>query len=319
MALLLEVTDLAIEVGPGARAVDGISFALEPGRTLALCGESGSGKSLAALACVRLLPAAARVAAGEIRWRGRSVLGLSGSEMRAIRGREIGFVFQEPMTALHPGIRAGDQVAEAMLVHERSLGAREARTRAVALLGRVGLDDPERRARAYPHELSGGQRQRVLIAMALAAGPAALLADEPTTALDPSLRREVLGLIRALQRERGLAVLLVSHDLALVRDFADEIAVLYAGRIVERGPAARVLDAPEHPYTRALLACVPSVDERRPRLQAIPGMVPGPRERPGGCRFRTRCPIAEAACAAREPALEPRRGRGDHLAACIKS
>jgi len=301
---LLEVRDLVIEIG-GARALDGVSLSLEAGRMLALVGESGSGKSLTALACVGLLPPAARVTGGRVSLAGRALTGLSEGEMRRVRGREVGFVFQEPMTALHPTIPVGDQVAEGILVHER-VPERLARARATALLERVGIPDPARRYASYAHELSGGQRQRVAIAIALAAGPKVLLADEPTTALDPSLRKEIMDLLASLMEERGLAVLFVSHDLALVADRAHEVAVLYAGRIAERAPREALFDRPLHPYTQGLLRALPRLDVARPRLEAIPGGVPSPRERPSGCRFRTRCPMAEARCAEREPALEPR-------------
>jgi oligopeptide/dipeptide ABC transporter ATP-binding protein len=309
---VLEVRDLVVEIA-GARAVDGVSLGLEPGRLLALVGESGSGKSLAALACVRLLPRAARVAGGDVRYRGRSVFELDAAALRAIRGKEIGFVFQEPMSALHPTIAVGDQVAEAILVHEQ-VRSREARARAIALLERVGIPEPARRYGAYAHELSGGQRQRAGIAMALAAGPSVLIADEPTTALDATVRKEVLDLLADLRRERGLAVLLISHDLGVVSEVADEVAVLYAGRIVEHAPASRLFAGPLHPYTAALLRSVPRLDgPRRARLDAIPGGVPAPGARPSGCRFRDRCAAAVAACAEREPALEEKRG---HRVAC---
>ncbi|HVY61627.1 MAG TPA: ABC transporter ATP-binding protein [Planctomycetota bacterium] len=312
----LTVRGLAIEVA-GARAVDGVSLELEPGKLLALVGESGSGKSLTALACVRLLPRAARVVAGEIRCRGRSVLDLDAAALRALRGKEIGFVFQEPMTALHPTIRVGEQVAEAILVHER-VAPREARARATALLERVGIPEPARRYGAYAHELSGGQRQRVGIAMALAAGPSVLIADEPTTALDASVRKGILDLIGDLRRERGLAVLLVTHDLGVVAAAADEVAVLYAGRIVERAPAAVALEGPLHPYTRGLLRSIPRLDgARRARLDAIPGAIPPPRARPSGCRFRDRCAEAIADCATADPPLAAKRP--DHAVACIRA
>jgi oligopeptide/dipeptide ABC transporter ATP-binding protein len=304
---LLEIDGLVVEVGGGARAVDGVSLEVKAGRMLALVGESGSGKSLTALACVGLLPGGARVAAGRVRYRGRDLLGLPASALRAVRGREIGFVFQEPMTALHPTMRAGDQVAEAILVHER-VSPREARARAVALLERVGIPEPARRAFSYPHALSGGQRQRVAIAIALAASPSVLLADEPTTALDPTLRREVMDLLASLMRERALGVLFVSHDLGLVADHAAEVAVLYAGRVVERGPSPAIFERPLHPYTRGLMRALPRLDLVRPRLEAIPGAVPSPGDRPGGCRFRSRCPDAQARCAEREPALDAREG-----------
>jgi oligopeptide/dipeptide ABC transporter ATP-binding protein len=317
---LLEVRDLAIELRApegAARAVDGISLALEAGRVLALVGESGCGKSLTALAILGLLPDAARVAAGDIRYRGRSILTFGARAMRAFRGREVAIVFQEPMSALNPVMRAGEQVAEAIRAHE-AVSARAARERAVGLLEAVGIPDPGRRAEAYPHELSGGMKQRVVIAIALAANPSVLIADEPTTALDATVQAQVLELLDRLRRERGLAVLLITHNLGVVAELADEVAVMYAGRIVERAPVADLFARPLHPYTRGLFGSLPRLGARKARLDAIPGTVPPPHARPSGCHFRTRCAIAEETCAATDPALEPRGAEG-RLAACWKA
>jgi oligopeptide/dipeptide ABC transporter ATP-binding protein len=315
---LLDIRDLAIDVtspaGP-ARAVDGISLSVEAGRVLALVGESGCGKSLTALATLGLLPEAARVAGGEIRYRGRNVLAFSRREWRRFRGAEAGMIFQEPMSALNPVMRAGDQVAEAILAHER-VSSREARRRAIELLASVGIPDAARRAEAFPHELSGGMKQRVVIAIALAASPSLLVADEPTTALDVTVQAQVLDLLSRLCRERGLAILLITHNLGVVGEVADEVAVMYMGRIVERAPVEELFAAPLHPYTRGLFDSLPQLGRRKERLAAIPGNVPPPHERPSGCAFRTRCAIAEGACAREDQRLAPRaRGR---LAACWK-
>jgi oligopeptide/dipeptide ABC transporter ATP-binding protein len=322
-APLLEIDRLAIEIATPegrARAVDGVSIALEAGRVVALVGESGCGKSLTAYAALGLLPEVARVAAGEIRYRGRNIVGLPSREMRKLRGKEIAIVFQEPMSALNPVMRAGDQVAEAVRAHER-VSAREARRRAEELLAAVGIPDPARRYDAWPHELSGGMKQRVVIAIALAARPSVLIADEPTTALDVTVQAQVLELLDRLRRERGLAVLLITHNLGVVAELADEVAVMYAGRIVERAAAPDLFARPAHPYTQGLFGSLPRLGARgpagRPRLAAIPGTVPAPTARPSGCAFRTRCPRADDDCARTDPRLEPRaEGR---LAACIKT
>jgi oligopeptide/dipeptide ABC transporter ATP-binding protein len=318
-APVLEIDGLSIELSTPegrARAVDNLSLSLGAGQTLALVGESGCGKSLTALAVLGLLPDAARVVAGTIRYRGRNILDFSPREWRRFRGREAGIVFQEPMTALNPVMRAGDQVAEAIRAHER-VSARAARERATALLAAVGVPDPARRYDAYPHELSGGQKQRVGIAIALAANPRVLIADEPTTALDTTVQAQVLDLLAALGRERGLAVLLITHNLGVVAEIAHEVAVMYAGRVVERAAATDLFERPEHPYTRGLFGSLPRLAERRARLAAIPGTVPPPWDRPSGCAFRTRCPIAEERCAREDPELRP-RGAARRVVACIK-
>ena len=334
---VLAVRDLAIEVATpqgAARAVDGVSFALRPGSVLALVGESGSGKSLTALALVRLLPPEARIVSGAILYRGLELSALGRAEMRGIRGKEIGIVFQEPMTSLNPVMRAGDQVAEAAAAHS-SLSAREAGRRAVELLRAVGIANAERVARAYPHELSGGLRQRVLIAIAIAADPSVLIADEPTTALDVTVQARILDLIARLTRERNLAVLLITHSFGVVAELADEVAVLYAGRIVERAPVHELWSEPLHPYTRGLFRSIPKIAARkvgpreRRRLEAIPGTVPPPHARPSGCAFRVRCPLADRRCEEASPPLEPpwagagprsdARAPGARLVACFRT
>ncbi|MBX3025101.1 ABC transporter ATP-binding protein [bacterium] len=309
---LLEIEDLRVEFD-GAAPVDGVSLSLAAGRTLGLVGESGCGKTLTALSVMRLVPPPGRIAGGRIGFAGRDLLALDDRDMRAVRGRAIGMVFQEPMTALNPVLTVGAQIAEAAAVH--GAGRAAARVRAVEMLRLVEIPDAERRLDAYPHQLSGGMRQRVMLAMALACGPQLLIADEPTTALDVTIQAQVLDLLGALQQRLGMALLLVTHDLGVVAERADEIAIMYAGRVVETGGAADVLAAPAHPYTRALLASLPAPD-RRGRLEAIPGTVPDPARLPSGCRFRDRCRDAIADCAVRDPGLRPIADR--RRVACIR-
>jgi oligopeptide/dipeptide ABC transporter ATP-binding protein len=315
---LLEVRDLRVvfasEAGP-ARAVDGVSLVIAPGETLGLVGESGCGKSVTALAILRLVDGAGgRVSGGDVLYRGRSLLGLSGSELRRVRGREIGIVFQDPTAALNPVFTCGDQVAEMFRVH-LECSRSEARARALDMLRRVHLPDPERVARSYPHELSGGMNQRVMIAVALACGPSLLLADEPTTALDVTIQAQICELLLEIQAETGMALLLISHDLGLVAGLADRVALMYAGRIVEQGPLDRVLESPRHPYTLGLLRSIPSLEPRAGRLTAIPGSVPHPARLPDHCRFHDRCAFRIERCRLEDPA--PRRVAEGHEAACF--
>ncbi len=306
-----------------ARAVDGVSFEIEAGRVLALVGESGCGKSVTALSILRLLPEPpAEIAGGEVLWRGRDLLRLPARAMRAIRGKEISIVFQEPMTSLNPVLRTGDQVAEAILAHER-VGRRVARRRAEELLERVGIPDARRRYDDYPHQMSGGMKQRVMIAMALACGPSLLIADEPTTALDVTIQAQILELLATLAEASGLAVLLITHNLGVVAELADEVAVMYAGKIVERASVEELFREPLHPYTVGLFRSLPralghggEAAAPRGRLEAIPGIVPSPTEWPSGCRFRTRCSLATGECATDEPEL--REVEPGHRVACIK-
>jgi oligopeptide/dipeptide ABC transporter ATP-binding protein len=305
--------DLRVEFGAAA-PVDGVDLTLDAGRTLGLVGESGCGKTLTALSILRLVPAPGRIG-GSIRFDGRDLLALDERAMRAVRGRAIGIVFQEPMTALNPVLTVGQQVAEAIALHEH--GGRAATwARAVEMLRLVEIPAAEARAQAYPHQLSGGMRQRAMLAAALACRPALLIADEPTTALDVTIQAQILDLLADLQRRLGMAVLLVTHDLGVVAERADEIAIMYAGRIVERGAAAQVLAEPLHPYTRGLLASIPEPGGRGGRLLAIPGTVPAPGSLPSGCRFRDRCGDAIADCARFDPALRD-LGNG-RRAACIR-
>ena len=304
MSRVLEVENLRVTfpAGDGRRvaAVDGVSFSLDQGETLALVGESGCGKSLTSLSLLRLVPAPGRIEPdSSIRLSDTDVLGLEGDALREIRGRRIGMIFQDPMTSLDPVFRVGDQIAEGILAHLR-VSRREARERAVALLRETGIPDPAARADAYPHQLSGGMRQRVMIAIALAAEPEILVADEPTTALDVTVQAQILEVLDRLRTERGMAVLLITHDLGIVAGRADRVAVMYAGQIVEEAPTAALFAHPSHPYTRGLFGSIPRLTGPVERLRPIPGTVPSPAAWPSGCRFRPRCPYAFEPCG-REP------------------
>jgi oligopeptide/dipeptide ABC transporter ATP-binding protein len=282
-------------------AVDDVSFFVRRGETLGLVGESGSGKSVTALSIVRLVAPPGRVASGRVMLEDVDLFSLDERAMQRVRGRRIGFVFQEPMVALDPVYTIGQQIAETLRVHGLARGA-AARTRAIELLDAVRVPDPARRADEYPHQLSGGLRQRAMIALALCAEPSLLIADEPTTALDVTVQAEILDLLRDMRRTFNLSLLLITHDLGVVSEMADRVAVMYAGRIAEIGPVRQVIDAPWHPYTRALLASVPGVHAGA-RLQTIPGQVPSIADRPAGCAFAPRCPDRFAACDALSPAV----------------
>ena len=308
-------------------AVDGIDLAIHPGETVALVGESGSGKSVTSLSVMRLL--ARRIGVidrGAIRFRGKDgrtkdLVTLGEEEMRQIRGNDIGMVFQEPMTSLNPVYTVGDQISESLRVHRRT-GRREGIEAAVGLLDKVGIPDARRRAGQYPHELSGGMRQRATIAMALACDPTLLIADEPTTALDVTIQAQILDLMQALQRQRGMGMLFVTHNLGVVAEVAHRVAVMYAGRIVEAGPVAEVFKAPRHPYTMGLLKSMPrlgtasAMKRSGEKLPAIPGMVPSLANLPAGCAFAPRCPFAIGACRHAMPALLPVNDR--HDSRCIR-
>ncbi len=286
------------------RAVDDVSFDLAAGGTLAVVGESGCGKSVTSLSILRLVQPPGRVVSGRIGFAGRDLLALPEAAMRAVRGAEVAMIFQEPMSSLNPVYTVGAQIEEALRVHRRR-DRRGAWPRVVELLDMVGIPSPAERAEAYPHQLSGGMRQRVMIAMALACEPRLLIADEPTTALDVTIQAQILELLGKLRRELGMAVLLITHDLGLVAEFADDVVVMYAGRVVERGPTAEIFAAPRHPYTRGLLRSVPSYGDnlRARRLPTIQGMVPDLRSLPTGCRFRDRCDVAQPPCSEAEPGL----------------
>ncbi|MDH3427009.1 MAG: ABC transporter ATP-binding protein [Gemmatimonadota bacterium] len=297
---LLEVTNLSTEFDTErgtAHAVRSVSLSLGPGETLGLVGESGCGKSVTALSILGLLPAKrARILDGSsVRFRGEELLSAGPGRLRQIRGNEIGMVFQEPMTSLNPVLRVGEQIAETIREHE---GGRTGaiRDRVAELLDRVGIPDPGSRYNAYPHQLSGGMRQRVMLAIALACGPDLLIADEPTTALDVTIQAQILDLLDVLRRELGMALLLISHDLGVVARVADRVAVMYAGRIVERGRIPELFAAPAHPYTQGLLRAIPRLDARPGPLAAIPGQVPDPHDEQAGCPFAPRCPDVMPIC-----------------------
>jgi oligopeptide/dipeptide ABC transporter ATP-binding protein len=296
-------------------AVDRVDLELFAGETLGVVGESGCGKSVTALSILRILPQPpAVIEAGEIFFEGRDLLRLSDDEMRHIRGNRIAMIFQEPMTCLNPVFRVGDQIGEALTVH-RSLSRTERDARVLELLELVGIAEPRKSARTYPHQLSGGMRQRVMIAMALANDPAVLIADEPTTALDVTIQAQILELLEHLKRRFAMAVLLITHDLGIVAESAERLAVLYAGRVVETGTVFEVFARPQHPYTAGLLAALPSAQTRPGEpLHVIAGRVPDLVSRPAGCSFRERCTRARGICAERDPALE--RGVAGHLVAC---
>lgn len=299
MTLTLQVNGLTTTF-PGpvdpVPVVDDVSFSVSKGEVLALVGESGCGKSMTALSLMRLVPKPGRVATGSIEIAGRDVLRLSVPEMRNVRGHQVSMIFQEPMTSLNPVVTCGSQVVEAIRLHE-PLSKQEARRRTVELFGKVGIPDPEERFDAYPHQLSGGLKQRVMIAMALSTRPKLLIADEPTTALDVTIQAQILSLMRELQRDFDTSILLITHDLGVVNETADRVAVMYAGRIVEQGTRPEVLASPRHPYTQGLLAALPGRAQRAQRLHEIPGVVPQPSEWPKGCRFCTRCPRVFEPCA----------------------
>src|SRR5262245_36341504 len=297
VAHLTTVFDLAS--GP-AKAVDDVSFEIRSGETLGLVGESGSGKSVTALSLLRLVQPPGRIAGGQIHFKGRDLLTLSESNLRKVRGAEISLIFQEPMTALNPVFTIGDQIGEALLVHGLTT-RREARNRAIELLEAVRIPNAEARVRDYPHQLSGGMRQRVLIAIAIACKPSLVVADEPTTALDVTIQAEILDLLREMKRTLNLSLLLITHDLGVVAETADRVAIMYAARVVERCPVRSVLRSPQHPYTRGLLASLPG-GERGQRLRAIEGSVPVLGAFPAGCAFHPRCPDRFEPCTGMPPA-----------------
>jgi oligopeptide/dipeptide ABC transporter ATP-binding protein len=321
---LLEIRGLRVVFagrgGGEVAAVDGVDLDVRRGETLALVGESGCGKSLTALAVMRLTPPAARVEGrivfmdeGDRGNRGRDLLACSEREMRRVRGARISMIFQEPMSSLNPVFSVGEQVAEVYRVHAGD-SRREARRKAVEALRRVGIADADRRALDPPHQMSGGMCQRVMIAMALAAGPALILADEPTTALDVTIQAQILALLRDLSRETGASVLLITHDMGVVAEVADRVAVMYAGQIVEEAPVREAFADPRHPYTQGLMRAVPVLGRRRARLAQIAGVVPAPGDLPPGCRFEPRCPLAGPAC--RAPVGLHDRG-ADRRARCV--
>jgi oligopeptide/dipeptide ABC transporter ATP-binding protein len=318
---LLRIRDLrtyfVTDRGSGtARAVDGVSLDLFPGETLGVVGESGCGKTVLSLSILRLVPEPpGHIRPGSlIEFEGRNLLTLAPRELRAVRGNRIAMIFQEPMTSLNPVLTIGDQVAEAAIVHQR-LSRAVARKRAVELLRQVGIPEPDERADHYPHQLSGGMRQRVMIAMALICHPQILIADEPTTALDVTIQAQILELLERLQRELGMAVLLITHDLGVVAGTTDRVVVMYAGQVVETAPTRELFARPRHPYTEGLMESIPRLDRPRARLHSIPGSVPAATAWPAGCRFHPRCPYAWDKCRTEEPPLLE-SGAAGHTARC---
>jgi oligopeptide/dipeptide ABC transporter ATP-binding protein len=312
---LLEVRDLrtTFATDEGAvPAVDGVSFEVDAGRTLAIVGESGCGKSVTSLSVMGLVAAPGRVE-GSIRFEGRELVDLRERDWQDLRGNGMAMIFQEPMTSLNPAFTVGDQIAEGLRRH-RGLDRAQAMARALEMLRRVRIPAPEQRLHEHPHRLSGGMRQRVMIAMALACEPRLLIADEPTTALDVTIQAQILDLLRTLQRETGTAIVLITHDLGVVAEMADEVAVMYAGRIVERAPVAELFRRPEHPYTVGLLGAIPRLHGEQTRLASIDGQVPSPLRRLPGCRFAERCPFVAARCREAVPALSMVHER--HHVAC---
>ena len=319
---LLEVRDLHTEFRTGAGvvpAVDGISYTVERGETVAIVGESGSGKTAGALSILRLIPdPPGRITQGQILFAGRDLLQLSDEEIRQVRGADIGMIFQEPMTSLNPVLTIGRQITETLEQH-RGADRDAAQKRAVDLLGLVGIADPVRRLKQYPHQLSGGMRQRIMIAIALACDPKMIIADEPTTALDVTIQAQILELMKQLTHQLDVALIIITHNLGVVARYANRVNVMYAGRIVESGPATQIYHDPRHPYTMALLRSVPRLDRPRlARLDPVDGQPPDLTRLDAGCSFRPRCRFAVEACARSGPPLQ-RVGEGQHYAACFRS
>jgi oligopeptide/dipeptide ABC transporter ATP-binding protein len=298
--MLLEIDSLRVSFATArgeARAVDGVSLSVRAGETLCIVGESGCGKSVTALSIMGLVPSPPATLSGSIRFEGCELLGLNRTQWSDLRGNRIAMIFQEPMTSLNPAFTVGSQLTEALMRH-RAMSRPQAREAAIAMLARVRIPSPERRIDDYPHRLSGGMRQRVMIAMALLCQPALLIADEPTTALDVTIQAQVLALMRSLRDETGTAIILITHDLGVVAQMADRVAVMYAGQVVEQAPVRELFSQPQHPYTVGLLGAIPAIAAPRARLSAISGMVPAATAMPAGCRFAERCPFAQPECRA---------------------
>jgi peptide/nickel transport system ATP-binding protein len=302
-APLLQVKDLTISIGP-LEVVRDVSLSLDDGKTLGLVGESGCGKSITMLAIMGLLPEKVRIG-GSIKLRGEELIGRSQRELTALRGKRMAMIFQDPMTSLNPVMTVGEQLGEAISIHNPGMARQARQARALDLLRLVSIPFPDRRLLQYPHELSGGMRQRVMIAIAMANDPELLIADEPTTALDVTVQAQIMELLQRLQAERRMGLMLISHDLGVVGDIADEVAIMYAGRICERGTVNAVFDSPHHPYTHGLLASLPQIDRTVDKLVAIPGSLPSLSARPQACRFHPRCFHAQEICKREEPQLRP--------------
>lgn len=321
MPAILEVKNLktAFRTEDGEfLAVDDVSFRLEKGKNLGIVGESGCGKSVTSLSIMRLIPQPpGRIVGGEILFDGQDLLSLSEDEMRKIRGNDIAMIFQEPMTSLNPVFTIGNQISEAIALHQKELSSRQVREKAISMLKLVNIPEPEKRIDEYPHQLSGGMRQRVMIAMALSCNPQLLIADEPTTALDVTIQAQILDLVRKLQNEFGASMVLITHDLGVVAETCDDVAVMYAGKIVEYGSVEDIFYRPKHQYTKGLLDSVPHFEtgQRRERLQTIKGLVPSLLDLPKGCRFSSRCHAVQEDCKLKQPDLLPFGGK--HVAACI--
>jgi oligopeptide/dipeptide ABC transporter ATP-binding protein len=315
---ILQVKDLvtSFQTEDGwVKAVDGVSFEVHKGKTLGIVGESGCGKSVTSLSIMRLIAdPPGKITGGEILYRGKDLLKLSADEMRKVRGKEISMVFQEPMTSLNPVFTVGNQLREAISLHERNLSRSQVQARAVEMLKAVGIPSPEKRIMDYPHQLSGGMRQRVVIAMALSCNPSVLIADEPTTALDVTIQAQILELLKDLQSKFGMALVLITHDLGVVAEMADEVLVMYAGKVVERASVREIFANPKHPYTRGLLNSIPTLNQdptgkvKKDRLETIPGMVPSLSALPQGCRFQDRCTFVKELCRGKEPELRQAHG-----------
>ena len=316
-APVLRITNLKVQfAGSPVSVLDGISLSVKRGETLALVGESGCGKSITSLALMGLLPTSAQIVSGEMHFRDQDLRQLAPRDYADLRGNALAMIFQEPMTSLNPAFTLGDQLSEAVMRHQ-NLSRSEAMAAALQILEKVQIPAPEMRLKAYPHQLSGGMRQRVMIAMALINNPRLLIADEPTTALDVTIQAQILALLNTLKAETGTAVLMITHDLGVVAEVAQQVAVMYAGQVVEQGSVESIFADPHHPYTIGLMGSIPSLGARKGPLSTIPGAVPLPEAMPKGCRFATRCPFAQTRCHQEKPTLQP-QGPG-HLVACFRA
>jgi oligopeptide/dipeptide ABC transporter ATP-binding protein len=323
---ILEVKDLVVEFGTDrgtVKAVNGVNFEVYKGKTIGIVGESGSGKSVTALAIMGLIPnPPGRIASGQILFNGKSLVNMEPSEMRKIRGNKIAMIFQEPMTSLNPVFTIGNQIEEVIELHQSHLSSSQRAAKAVDMLRLVGIPSPEKRVKEYPHQLSGGMRQRVMIAIALACEPDILIADEPTTALDVTIQAQILELMKKLQKELGMGIILITHDLGVVAETCDTVSVMYCGQIVESADVKTLFNHPAHPYTKGLMDSIPSFDStsghKKERLQTIEGMVPSLFNLPNGCNFQDRCSKVTDACRGTlgDPVLKPSKGE-DHYVACF--
>ncbi|QNQ19161.1 ABC transporter ATP-binding protein [Kosakonia sp. SMBL-WEM22] len=316
-APVLRITNLKVQfAGSPVSVLDGISLSVKRGETLALVGESGCGKSITSLALMGLLPTSAQIVSGEMHFRDQDLRQLAPRDYADLRGNALAMIFQEPMTSLNPAFTLGDQLSEAVMRHQ-NVSRSEAMAAALQILEKVQIPAPEMRLKAYPHQLSGGMRQRVMIAMALINNPRLLIADEPTTALDVTIQAQILALLNTLKADTGTAVLMITHDLGVVAEVAQQVAVMYAGQVVEQGSVEAIFADPQHPYTIGLMGSIPSLGARKGPLSTIPGAVPLPEAMPKGCRFATRCPFAQTRCHQEKPTLQP-QGPG-HLVACFRA